>query len=877
MDMQIIDADYTMVDERPVIRIFGRAADGTAMTVFYRGYLPYFYTDRDPEYILRKEPGVLNMEKVQRRVVLEEVEEKELLKVTLANPSRTPEIRDKLKNFGAQVYEADILFKYRFMADLGLFGMGWVQLEDTKTAITSSVTTPVKIEVRTLKPLIKDEDAPLRIAAFDIECTTNGGLPDPKKNEIILLSLVFNTPFTGKQSLVLSTRAGADLTYPDEKSMLADFIRVVVEFDPDIITGFNCNNFDIPYIVERMRTLGVAPLFSRCASKHVVSRKVGMRYRTSMAGRVVLDVYEIVKRDFSLQRYGLEFVASALLKEKKEDVRHSQIEKFWRGTPEEFQRLVNYSRQDSVLVMNLLQKLVLADKYIALSKISGTLLQDTLDGGQTAKIENYVLREFNKRNYIFPVRPEDAEMQRRELLKKKELVGGYVIEPQKQLHSGVVVLDFKSMYPSIIRTFNICPTTLMREVVPGVEPIVSPVGARFYPKTVREGIIPSILGTLTSKRASVKKLLKKCEDPVQRRNLDAQQWAFKILSNAFYGYMGYSRARLYDLSVANSITSYGRDIIQKTVKKITDTFGYQVVYGDTDSVFVKVPGEQLEDMYQRGTEIAAAVNKDLPGHMEMEFEKIFKRFLPLTKKRYAAWKFERKDDGSWKESIETKGIETVRRDWCPLVGDSVRGVIDILLKKSDVKEAVKFFKVIVNDLVAGKTDLGKLVITKTMTKSARNYAGVQPHIELVKKMEQRAPGEAPGVGDRVAYVIIKGTQLISKRTEDPSYVKEKGLQIDAGYYIENQLLPPVERIFKVLNVEKSELLGFGRQAGLFDMVRQQPEELVTGARWTEVTGFHCAKCRTAYSLIPLLGTCSCGGALLFSTARGPAAVVLAQA
>ena len=521
--------------------------------------------------------------------------------------------------------------------------------------------------------------------------------------------------------------------------------------------------------------------------------------------------------------------------------------------------------------MNLLQKLFLADKYIALSKIAGTLLQDTLDGGQTAKIENYALREFNKKNYVFPVKPEDAEMARREDAKKKELVGGYVIEPDKGIHSSVVVLDFKSMYPSIIRSFNICPTTLITGAVPpGVEPVVSPVGAKFYPKTVREGIIPSILETLMNKRQAVKKKLKKCEDANLRRSMDAEQWAYKILANAFYGYMGYSRARLYDLGVANSITSFGRDIIQNTVKKITSTFGFRVVYGDTDSVFVKVPDEKLDDVYAQGVKVSAEVNKGMTGHMEMEFEKIFQRFLPLTKKRYAAWKFERKEDGGWKESIEMKGIETVRRDWCPLVGDTVRGVVDILLKKSDVKAAAKFFKVVVDDLVAGKTDLNKLVITKTMTKSASSYDGVQPHIELVKKMEARTPGEAPGIGDRVAYVIIKGTQLISKRTEDPTYVKEKGLQIDASYYIENQLLPPVERIFKVLNVEKSELLGFGKQSRLDILTAKKT---VTDATWGEVTGFICTKCGVSYTTLPLLGMCGCGNALAFSTPRGVADVV----
>ena len=146
-------------------------------------------------------------------------------------------------------------------------------------------------------------------------------------------------------------------------------------------------------------------------------------------------------------------------------------------------------------------------------------------------------------------------------------------------------------------------------------------------------------------------------------------------------------------------------------------------------------------------------------------------------------------------------------------------VIEILLKEDDVKGALKYFKGVLNLLVTGQIEIQKLVITKTMTKSAGAYDGTQPHIELVKKMQARSPGEAPGIGDRISYVIVKGRDMLSKRTEDPEYVRDHGLQVDSQYYIENQLMPPIERIFKGLNISKSELLGNGRQMGLFDIIK----------------------------------------------------------
>jgi DNA polymerase I len=388
-----------------------------------------------------------------------------------------------------------------------------------------------------------------------------------------------------------------------------------------------------------------------------------------------------------------------------------------------------------------------------------------------------------------------------------------------------------------------------------------------------------------TERHTVKKKQKKESDKEKLRQMEAKQWALKIMANAFYGHMGYSRARVYDLDIANAITSTGRDTINTTAKKIRERYGLEVVYGDTDSVFVKMGTDDMEKMTETGNKIADEISEELPGIMELEFEKIFKRFLPLTKKRYAAWRFDRIEGGdgrpAWKDKIETKGIETVRRDWCPLVGETVQSVLEILLKQDDVRGALKYFKGVLSQLVAGQIDVQKLVITKTMTKSAGAYDGMQPHIELVKKMQARSPGEAPGVGDRIGYVIVKGRDLLSKRTEDPEYVRERGLQTDPQYYIENQLLPPIERIFKSLNISRSELLGNGRQTGLFDVVKAAKDAAVTAEAqaapavaervpYAEVNGMLCSKCGQFYETPPLVGVCRCGGSFLFSTTRGPA-------
>ncbi len=238
---------------------------------------------------------------------------------------------------------------------------------------------------------------------------------------------------------------------------------------------------------------------------------------------------------------------------------------------------------------------------------------------------------------------------------------------------------------------------------------------------------------------------------------------------------------------------------------------------------------------------------------------------------------------SFKEFLRFKGVEVekttagrgrVEKAFAEYV--KYGGFPEVALAKEEIDKVRilnSYFKDIIGDLVAGKIPLQKLVVTKTMTKMPGSYVGMQPHIELVKKMRVRSPDEAPGLGDRVPYVIVKGTELLSKRAEDPTYVLEKGLQIDSSYYIENQLLPPLERIFAALHISKSELLGNGRQMGIMESIRHHAAAQVVAApeiTAADLTGFTCEKCAGYFTSPPLLGACTCGGRLLFASRKGAA-------
>ena len=202
----------------------------------------------------------------------------------------------------------------------------------------------------------------------------------------------------------------------------------------------------------------------------------------------------------------------------------------------------------------------------------------------------------------------------------------------------------------------------------------------------------------------------------------------------------------------------------------------------------------------------------------MKIENIFKTLLILSKKRYAGLAVEKTNGGS-KEKIVMKGIETVRRDWCDLTSETLYSVLDILLKEGSPKKAVKYIKDIINALDKNQVPIDKLVITKSISKPLKDYKGVQPHVELSKKIRKRSPAEAPGIGDRIGFVIVHGSQLMSERAEDPSFVVENKLRIDSKYYLESQLLPPLERVFEAIGISRSDIVNAGKQMMLTEALR----------------------------------------------------------
>ncbi len=878
MKVQILDVDYVMTNQKPVVRIFGRTDEGKSVCLFHEGFYPYFYVKCDQkksefEKLLEKFNGeVREVKKVNKKIPLGYKEKPdELFKVVNTTPSKVPEIRNFLLDKGMDVYEADIFFKYRFMVDHNIKGMEWAEVKTTKT-FTKTVSIP-SYKIKNIKPIDKTGNSELRYLSFDIECVSKNPdrLPDAKTDPVIIISLAFNRNYHGKKTMVLSLKNSEGCKgFNGEEKMLKEFLEIIKEYDPDIITGYNVNNFDLPYIFERLKKYNVPATLGRCEKKQAYAKKFGYSTTVNIPGRAVMDSYQIIKSDpyMKFKRYTLNNVAKNMLDDEKKDVKPKEMAKLWNGSKKDVKKFIDYGRKDAVLALRLIIEKNLLDKYFELSKVSGLVLQDAV-GGQAIRVETCFLHKFRERGYVMPAKPNGSEISRRR--KEREeigLKGGFVLSPEKGLHSKgcILVLDFKSLYPSIMITHNICPSALLKDGKKEKKHkgSKSPSGSRFVDTSVHRGLLPEVVNEILDARAKAKKEMYAAKTKEKRKLMDAKQYALKIMANSFYGYTGYFRARLYMVEVAAAITSFGRELIKKSKKLCEEEFDAKVIYGDTDSIFVKVKTNDLDKAAKLGEDICERINKTLSGVLELEFEKIYRTFLILTKKRYAAWKFE-KQNGKWENSIDMKGIETVRRDWCDLVSSTMKDVISMILKEGDVKKAMSKVKDIVEKLKSGEVELEKLAIVKGITKKPSEYDGTLPHIELAKKMSRRDATTAPVAGERIAFVIIKGNQMLSKRAESPEYVKENSLEIDPDYYIHSQLLPPLERIFSSLGVNKTELLGLGRQMNFFEVVNGSKRKLnhnVAVKHSQTLEGFEeftCKSCKKTLRRPPLTGKCSCGG------------------
>uniref|UniRef100_A0A3Q3WUH5 DNA polymerase n=1 Tax=Mola mola TaxID=94237 RepID=A0A3Q3WUH5_MOLML len=807
----------------PIIRMFGVTDSGNSVCCHIHGFAPYFYVPAPSgftsaflgEFQKELNSAVLrdmrsNKDDISVTVLAVDITRKEnmygyhgkrsldFLRITMAMPRLVAPAKRLLEQglkFGPfplqcyQSYEANIDFEIRFMVDSDVVGCCWIELPkgtyraslcqyEVDVGWTHFISHPAEGEWQRI--------APLRVLSFDIECAGRKGIfPEPDKDRVI---------------------------------QIASMVQRQGEMEPFIRTVFtlqSCASIvgsQILCFTQESRLLQ-SWAESVLRDLNFQSKQMGRRENKTinMEGRVQFDLLQVLLRDYKLRSYTLNAVSFHFLQEQKEDVQHSIITDLQNGNEQTRRRLAVYCLKDAYLPLRLLQKLMCVINYMEMARVTGVPLTYLLSRGQQIKVVSQLLRQAMKHDLVMPVvKTEGGE----------DYTGATVIEPEKGYYSiPIATLDFSSLYPSIMMAHNLCYTTLVQKgslEKSGLLPeefIKTPTGDMFVKSSVRKGLLPEILENLLSARKRAKAELKKETDPFKRQVLDGRQLALKISANSVYGFTGAQVGKLPCLEISQSVTGFGRQMIEQTKQlvesKYTISSGYQadakVIYGDTDSVMVKLGVATVREAMDIGREAAEWVSSHFIQPIKLEFEKVYYPYLLINKKRYAGLYFSSSADTH--DKMDCKGIETVRRDNCPLVANLINTCLQKILIDRDPNGAVDHAKEVISDLLCNRIDISQLVITKELTRTAQEYAGKQAHVELAERMRKRDAGSAPNLGDRVPYVIIKAAKGAAAymKSEDPIYVLENSIPIDTQYYLEQQLSKPLLRIFEpILGESKAE-------------------------------------------------------------------------
>jgi DNA polymerase I len=795
LTFQLLDVSYSVEGGRPVIEIWARDVKGRRLLLLDDTFRPYFYVlpqdganlDKLAEELRRlsrPRSPVTSVEKVDMKYFGRPVT---ALKVTTLIPESVREYRDlaaKLPGV-AEVLEADVRFSMRYLIDLNLYPMRWY-VADAEPISRSDIIADGAYRLAgrpSEEPSMADVDPldGLRIMAFDIEAYNPQGSPNPSKDPVIIIGVAFNDG----ERLQLEAAGHSD------KELIQKFVDVVRRKDPDIIVGYNQNSFDWPYLLERAKVNGV---------KLEVGRKRGAEPNPSvfghisLQGRLNVDLYNFAEEIEEVKVKTLDEVADYLgvmPKDKRVNVDWWRIAEYW-DDPEKRKTLLAYNMDDVTSTLGLAYQFLPFGAQ--LSQISGLPLDQVAAASVAFRLEMRFMREARKLGELVPNR---AEEETREL---ETYTGAIVLEPKPGIHHNVAVLDFASMYPSIMVKYNVGPDTLLKEGE-ACERVNEAPGVRHRFCADRDAFFKRVLERFLKWRAEVKAAMKKYpEGSPQYRLLNERQRAIKVLANASYGYMGWAGARWYCRQCAESVTAWGRDLITRAAS-LARSLGLKVYYGDTDSLFVENDPEKVEKVIE-------GITKGL--EFDIKIDKVYSRvFFTEAKKRYAGLTPEGK--------IDIVGFEAVRGDWSDLAKDTQAKVAEIVLRSDDVRKAVDYVRQVINDLRNGKVEVEKLIIWKTLTKSVDKYEAEAPHVYVAKMMEKL--GFKVDVGSKIGYVIVKGDGPLSRRARPYFLVKPQ--DIDVNYYIDKQIVPAALRILSFFGISERELKAGGRQASLFDYINKK--------------------------------------------------------
>lgn len=781
--MRLVEVSYNRREDGDgvTIEIYGRTREGRSITALWDGFQPYFHLvepSSDALLTLAKMPNYLREEKV---TLWYDGKDRECVRVTIRFPWEVPKFRERMQQMGVVVLAADIPFAMRFMYDLDLASCVKVKGEQVPADRARRYTTEVVVKATSLES-IPDFKPKLCVMGFDIEnslkedeLTKAAGIPGGR---VLTICLAVRRP-TGE----LVTES---FVHDSEKELLMDFLDAVERHDPDVITGYNIDGYDLPYIEGRLKAHGLGMAMGR--DRQEISR-INDRYWKAH-GRIVADAWWNVKRELHPKRERLDDVAELVLGEHKQDVDSAHIDAEWAADPG---KVVRYCVQDASLAMRILERIAVLEKNMDLATVSKLPLDDVINGRTSQLIDSIFIRAADRAHVGVPLT--------RRTTRDSKIEGAYVHGLQAGLYHWIVVLDFKAMYPSIIIANNICFTTLSPEGT-----VITPIpDVKYIDHDVKKGLLPAILADLMAQRDAIKRKMKEAKTDDERRYYDGLQFAVKILMNSFYGVFASAFYRFTNRRIGESITAFARENIKAVINDLEEE-GLKVIYSDTDSVFVQSPHEGVAPNVEFGQELARKYSRH---GGTLEFQSILEPFFSHgVKKRYVGkvlWP---------KEELLVRGYETRRTDAFDFQTESLEAVFARILG-GDIPGAIEVSKQYVERIRQGKVEVNALAISRSVGEE-EGYANPEglAHVQAARKLKEQGEEFIPGM--KVSYIVVESSGKGRQEVEPYFTNRTFTYKVDYEYYA-RRVAASLARITEVFDWDEAALLRGTKvtQANLF--------------------------------------------------------------
>jgi DNA polymerase zeta len=691
----------------------------------------------------------------------------------------------------------------------------------------------------------------MSILSLEVHVNSRGSLvPDPAEDEVqcIFYSIrgeenaTTDRPRAGILCLAsedgiferISKQVPVDVEYEeDELDLINRIVDIVRQFDPDILTGYEVHNSSWGYLIERARLkfeYNLCDEISRMKSQsHGRFGKEADRWgftHTStirVTGRHMINIWRAMRGELNLLQYTMENVVFHLLHKRIPHYQHSDLNRWYTSSrPRDLKKVLDHFLTRVQLNLDILEANEIVPRTSEQARLLGVDFFAVISRGSQFKVESTMFRIAKPENFIL-VSPSRKQVGQQNALECLPLV----MEPQSAFYpSPLLVLDFQSLYPSVMIAYNYCYSTCLGRIVswrgrnklgfmdfkrePQLLELVkdhiniAPNGMMYVKPEMRKSLLAKMLGEILETRVMVKSGMKQDkDDKTLQQLLNNRQLALKLLANVTYGYTSASfSGRMPCSEIADSIVQTGRETLEKAIALIhaTEKWGAEVVYGDTDSLFIYLKGRTKDQAFTIGEEIAAAVTAANPRPVKLKFEKVYHPCVLLAKKRYVGFKYEHRNQTE--PEFDAKGIETVRRDGTPAEQKIEEKALKILFRTADLSQVKSYFQEQCMKIMQGRISIQDFLFAKEVKLGTYSDRGPPPPGALIATKRMLAdPRTEPQYGERVPYVVITGApgaRLVDRCVSPETLLQNDHLELDAEYYISKNLIPPLERIFNLV-------------------------------------------------------------------------------